>query len=58
VFVGGGTDPLGRAATWKDGVRAVVVGLAGNRSLETGDAVRIAELGLGAAARDLPGVGA
>ena len=58
VFVGGGTDPLGRAATWKDGVRAVVVGLAGNRSLETGDAVRIAELGLGAGARDLPGVGA
>jgi len=58
VFVGGETDPLGRAATWKDGVRAVVVGLAGNRSLETGDAVRIGELELGPAARDLPGVGA
>jgi predicted dehydrogenase len=58
VFVGGEPDPLGRAATWKDGVRAVVVGLAGNRSLETGDAVRIGELELGAAARDLPGVDA
>jgi predicted dehydrogenase len=58
VFVGGEPDPLGRAATWRDGVRAVVVGLAGNRSLETGDAVRIGELELGAAARDLPGVDA
>ena len=34
-------DPLGRAATWEDGVRAVAVGLAGNRSLTTGQAVRI-----------------
>jgi predicted dehydrogenase len=58
VFVGGEPDPLGRAATWRDGVRAVVVGLAGNRSLETGDAVRIGELGLGTASRDLPGVDA
>jgi hypothetical protein len=57
VFVGGEPDPLGRSATWRDGVRAVVVGLAGNRSLETGDAVRIGELDLGAAARDLPGAG-
>jgi hypothetical protein len=58
VFEGGDPDPLGRAATWRDGVRAVVVGLAGNRSLETGDAVRIGALGLGTASRDLPGVGA
>jgi predicted dehydrogenase len=58
VFVGGEPDPLGRAATWRDGVRAVVVGLAGNRSLETGDAVRVGELGLGTASRDLPGVDA
>jgi predicted dehydrogenase len=43
-------DPLGRAATWVDGVRSVAVGLAGNRSLETGQAVRIADLDLGAAA--------
>jgi predicted dehydrogenase len=58
VFVGGEPDALGRSATWRDGVRAVVVGLAGNRSLETGQAVRIADLDLGLAARDLPGVGA
>jgi predicted dehydrogenase len=58
VFMGGESDPLGRAATWRDGVRAVVVGLAGNRSLETGAAVRITDLDLGTAARDLPGVGA
>jgi len=58
VFAGGEVDPLGRAATWRDGVRAVVVGLAGNLSLETGQAVRIADLDLGAAARDLPGAGA
>ncbi len=58
VFVGDEPDELGRSATWRDGVRAVVVGLAGNRSLETGNAVRIADLELGLAARDLPGAGA
>ena len=58
VFVGGQPDELGRSATWRDGVRAVVVGLAGNRSLETEQVVRIADLDLGLAARDLPGVGA
>lgn len=58
VFVGGEPDPLARAATWRDGVRAVVVGLAGNRSLVTGDAVRIRDLELGTASRDLPGVDA
>jgi predicted dehydrogenase len=47
VFLGVGDDPLGHAADWHDGVRAVSVGLAGNRSLETGQAVTIEELGLG-----------
>lgn len=50
VFAGAGDDPLARAASWRDGVRSVAVGLAGNRSLQTGQAVRVAELGLGAAA--------
>ncbi|WP_224763519.1 Gfo/Idh/MocA family protein [Salinibacterium sp. ZJ70] len=58
VFVGGESDGLGRAATWKDGVRAVVVGLAGNRSLDSGQAVRIADLDLGPATRDVSGAGA
>lgn len=48
VFVGPGVDELGHAAGWRDGVRSVVVGLAGNRSLESGQAVRIADLDLGA----------
>jgi len=52
VFVGGGDDPLGHAATWRDGVRSVVVGIAGNRSLATGQAVRIADLEIGAALGD------
>jgi predicted dehydrogenase len=46
VFRGAGEDPLGHAATWRDGVSAVAVGLAGNRSLETGEVVRVADLGL------------
>jgi len=50
VFRGVADDPLGHAASWRDGVRSVVVGLAGNRSLDSGDAVRIADLDLGAAA--------
>ncbi|MCA5892291.1 Gfo/Idh/MocA family oxidoreductase [Isoptericola sp. NEAU-Y5] len=40
-------DPLGRAAGFVDGLRASGVGYAGNRSLETGDPVRLADLGLG-----------
>ncbi len=39
--------PLGRVAGYADGVKAVSVGIAGNRSLETGQPVRIAELELG-----------
>ncbi len=46
IFEGVRDDPLGRSATWRDGVRALVVGLAGNRSLESGRAVRIEELDL------------
>ncbi len=51
VFRGPQEDPLGRASGWPDGVRAVAVGLAGNTSLESGNAVRIDELDLGPAAR-------
>jgi hypothetical protein len=37
-------DPLGRAASWRDGVRSVVVGIAANRSLVTGQAVLVTDL--------------
>ena len=53
VFRGVEDDPLGHAASWRDGVRSMVVGLAGNRSLETGNAVLITDLDLGAAASTL-----
>lgn len=53
VFVGGDLDPLGRAAGWRDGGRSMAVGLAANRSLATGQAVRIADLEWGAAASAL-----
>lgn len=53
LFRGVSDDPLGCAASWRDGVRAVVVGLAGNRSLESGAAVRMAELDLGSAGSSL-----
>lgn len=46
VFVGPGDDPLARPADWSDGVRSIAVGIAGNRSLETGLPVRIDELGV------------
>ncbi|MFT4122421.1 MAG: Gfo/Idh/MocA family oxidoreductase [Microbacteriaceae bacterium] len=46
VFEGVQDDPLGRAAGWRDGVRALAVGIAGNRSLHTHQAVDIEELGL------------
>ena len=42
-------DPLGRAAGYRDGLRAVAVGIAANESLRTGQAVRIADLDLGTA---------
>ena len=55
VFAGPTGDPLGRAATWTDGIRSVVVGLSGNRSLETGQAVRPLDLDLGPALAELQG---
>ncbi|GAA3871786.1 Gfo/Idh/MocA family oxidoreductase [Tessaracoccus defluvii] len=39
-------DPLGRAAGYLDGVRAVAVGIAANESLASGRAVTMEELGL------------
>jgi len=44
--------PLQRIAGFDAGVRAIVVGIAGNRSLRTGQAVAVAELDLGSAAAD------
>lgn len=46
IFRGAPADPLGRAAGHIDGMRSVIVGVAGNRSLETGQAVKIADFGL------------
>jgi len=42
-----GPDPLGRAAGYLDGVRAVAVGIAANRSMSSGSPVEIADLELG-----------
>ncbi|WP_432564608.1 Gfo/Idh/MocA family protein [Kineococcus sp. SYSU DK003] len=53
VFEGPSADPLGRTASWRDGVRSVVVGIAGNASLATGQAVRTADLDLGPAVKTL-----
>src|SRR4051812_11251814 len=55
VFVGGGEDELAHAASWTDGVRSVAVGLAGNRSLAEGRAIRTDELALGPASAVLEG---
>lgn len=44
VLLGGEPDPLGRAATARDGALALLTGLAANRSLETGAPVRVADL--------------
>lgn len=46
VFVGPSDDELARAADWRDGVQAIAVGIAGNRSLETGQPVDVAGLGI------------
>lgn len=40
-----GGDPLHRAAGFADGSASVLVGIAGNESLRTGRAVRVAEIG-------------
>jgi predicted dehydrogenase len=46
VFRPGGVDPLRQQAGYADGLRAVAVGLAANRSMITGQAVNIRELGI------------
>lgn len=46
VFRGAGEDPLRRQAGYVDGLRSAAVGVAVNRSLETGTPVRIAPAGL------------
>jgi predicted dehydrogenase len=45
LFRGASEDPLGRAADYRDGLRSIAVGIAGNRSLATGLPVRIDDLG-------------
>ena len=51
VFAGPGDDPLSRPADWSDGIRSIAVGIAGNRSLETGLPVRVEDLGIHLLAR-------
>jgi len=46
VFRGTAPDPLGRQAGYSDGLRSVVVGIAANTSMRTGERVSIADLGL------------
>ncbi|MGY6497021.1 MAG: Gfo/Idh/MocA family protein [Microcella sp.] len=55
LFIGVTDDPLGLVATWADGARAVGVGIAGNRSLETGVPITITELPIGAASTAFTG---
>jgi len=47
VFVGPEDDSLDFVATWVDGVRSLCVGLSANRSLISGQAVKVADLDLG-----------
>lgn len=47
IFRGPREDPLGRPAGYLDGVRAVAVGIAANRSIANDSIVRISELSLG-----------
>ncbi|MCI9888255.1 Gfo/Idh/MocA family oxidoreductase [Micrococcales bacterium 31B] len=42
----GGDDPLGRPAGYRDGMRSVIVGISGNKSLATGQPVEVAALGV------------
>jgi len=44
VFIGGGNDPLKRAAGPIDGAKSIMVGIAANRSFETGRLVKIDDL--------------
>ncbi|HEX5729588.1 Gfo/Idh/MocA family oxidoreductase [Microbacterium sp.] len=54
VFVGPSDDPLARPADWRDGVRSIAVGIAGNISLETGQPVQVADLGIDLLAQRTP----
>ena len=47
VFRGPSADPLGRPAGYLDGLRAVAVGIAANRSMATGLPVTVSDLDLG-----------
>ncbi|WP_285026255.1 Gfo/Idh/MocA family oxidoreductase [Plantibacter sp. ME-Dv--P-122b] len=47
VFRGPGADPLGRPSDSLDGFRAIAVGILGNRSLRSGDAVRVSDVDFG-----------
>ena len=42
----GEVDPLGRRAGYRDGLRSIAVGIAANRSLESGQPVRVSQFGL------------
>ncbi|MQA88283.1 MAG: gfo/Idh/MocA family oxidoreductase [Streptosporangiales bacterium] len=46
VFRRTAADPLGRRAGYLDGIRSVLVGAAANRSIATGEPVRLADFGL------------
>lgn len=46
VFRGPGDDPLHRQAGYLDGIRSVIVGVAANESIRTGQAIRVADYGL------------
>ena len=46
VFRGTARDPLGRQAGYRDGLRSVVVGIAANASMLTGERVQISDFGL------------
>jgi predicted dehydrogenase len=47
ILVGHASDPLGRPANYLDGVKAIAVGIAANRSLASGAPVAVSGLGLG-----------
>lgn len=44
IFAPNGNDPLGRAATHIDGACSILTGIAANRSMATGQPVRVADL--------------
>ena len=44
IFVGGGDDPLHRAAGHVDGAMSILTGIAANLAFKTGEPVRVAEL--------------